>query len=73
MSDFKNPLASKTIWGGIIMALPVIGSLLGFEFGDEKIAILNAAYDTVSTFVGAALVLWGRWTAEAPLGFKSLQ
>jgi hypothetical protein len=71
MSEVKNPLASKTVWGVIIMFLPTLLGFFGYDLDASKIAVLNESYDTIAAFVGGALALYGRFTAKTSLGLSS--
>ena len=58
-------LQSKTIIGAVIIAAGAFGYTLPFT-NDESSEILL----TVEKLTGLVLVIWGRWTATQPLGFK---
>jgi len=68
--DTKFFLASKTIWGVIIMALPALLPLAGISFGPDDTAVVNDAADKIFQAVGALIVIWGRWSASAGLKIK---
>ena len=68
--DTKIFLASKTIWGVVIMALPVLLPLVGVSFGPDDTTVLNETADKVFQAVGALIAVWGRWSATTKLSIK---
>lgn len=65
MTEAKSFLASKTLWGVLLM---VAGSVLGFnvpEGVDQELANISS---TVLEAVGAILAIYGRLKAEKKLG-----
>ena len=68
--DTKFFLASKTIWGVIIMALPALLPLVGISFGPDDTTVVNDAADKVFQAVGALITIWGRWSATTSLKIK---
>ena len=68
--DTKFFLASKTIWGVIIMALPALLPLVGVSFGPDDTAMVNDAADKVFQAAGGLIAIWGRWSASAGLKIK---
>lgn len=72
----KNPLASKTIWGLLVLIIPWVASLLGLEIGQQDATTLigqirNIA-DLLNEVIGTILVIWGRRTAIMPISFNPL-
>ena len=71
--DIKNPFASKTIWGAILVVLGLIGRVAGFDVPKDEISglvdLISANWDLFMQIIGAALAVWGRFTAKAKLGF----
>ena len=55
---------SKTIQGLVVMAIPMLASLLGFQWAGEDNAAVNQTIDAALTFVGLAWGLYGRLTAK---------
>lgn len=75
MLDYvKAVLASKTMWGIILMAVPTIAKAFGHEISpDEAGGLVNSAQQTLNdmlTFGGMVLSFWGRTTAKGPLAAK---
>ena len=68
--DTKIFLASKTIWGVIIMALPALLPLAGVSFGVDDTTVVNDAADKVFQAAGALIAIWGRWSASTKLSIK---
>lgn len=69
--DQKNILESRTIWGVIVMALPVmLELLLGVEISDETAEGLQAHAESIITAIGGLLAIWGRLRANKPVGLK---
>lgn len=69
MNDTKPKwlLQSKTIWGGILMMLPTIASILGIELSSDQVGAVAALADELFEFIGFSLVAYGRITASAPV------
>ncbi len=59
---------SKTLWGAIIMALPVLGPALGLDLSPEDVTSIGEEgagfIDKAFGAVGALLVIWGRVSAS---------
>lgn len=68
--DSKIFLASKTIWGVVIMGLPALLPLAGVTFGPDDTAVLNDTADKIFQAAGAIIVVWGRWSAKTALSIK---
>lgn len=71
--ETKNILASKTIWGVVIAALPTLLSLLGYKVSDVA-AFTSGAEDAINsiiTLAGSAVAVWGRITATKNLVVKN--
>lgn len=68
----KSVLASKTIWGALITALPLVLGLFGLKVSDVPAftEATTAAVDGGTQLVGLALVIWGRLTAAKALVIK---
>ena len=63
----KFILKSKTIQGLVIMVIPMLASLVGFEWTGEDGADLNQLIDAGLTFLGFAWGFYGRMTATTDL------
>lgn len=59
--DDKSIFASKTFWGVVLAVAAPIAAKYGLTLDVE-----GWSNDAV-TFVGAALAIWGRWTATRPV------
>ena len=68
--DTKIFLASKTIWGVVIMALPALLPLAGVTFGPDDTVLLNDTADKIFQAAGALIAVWGRWSATTKLSIK---
>jgi hypothetical protein len=68
--DTKIFLASKTIWGVVIMALPALLPLAGISFGVDDTAVVNEMADKIFQSVGAVIAVYGRWSATTKLSIK---
>lgn len=66
MNGTKSPLASKTIWGGILALLgalaPVVLPQLGVPASDVQTLMAS-----IATVAGAVIAIIGRFTATKPL------
>lgn len=67
MESNKIFLASKTLWGVVVMALPVLLPLVGISFTVDDTAFVNTNVDMIFQAVGAILALVGRFTAKTSL------
>lgn len=67
MDDIKNFLASKTIWGIVIMLAPLIARATGLDFSNENVEGLQSLLDEGLQLVGAAIALFGRITARSKI------
>lgn len=65
--DSKFFLASKTIWGLIIAALPTLAPLVGLSLTADDASMLGSHVDGVIQAAGFLLALWGRVKADKPL------
>lgn len=61
MYGVKGILASKTLWGGIIMLVAAIFRACGVEVGTDE---LTAVSGHVAELVGFIMIVWGRFTAK---------
>ena len=70
--DTKSILASKTLWGVLIAALPTVAKLFGYEIADISsfTSGANEAVDGIIALVGSAIAVYGRLTATAKLVAK---
>lgn len=62
-TNTKGALASSTVWGGVVAALPLvlqIAQIFGFGIGIDP---TQAATTTVSA-IGGILAIWGRAKAS---------
>lgn len=63
----KSALRSKTIWGVIVMILPPVLGLLGFEITVADAEGAATAIDGIVSGIGAILAIWGRISASRPV------
>lgn len=68
MEQTKSLLASKTVWGGILVVVGAIAGMLGYTFAPEDQATVAAAIDNIVIAVGGLLAIWGRITATKRIG-----
>ena len=62
--DKKNVLTSKTIWGIIILALPIVRDWLGIDLAEEQ---LQGWIDSGFEIVGFVLAVYGRFAAKTAI------
>lgn len=71
MNDTKNPFASKTIWGAIIVLLGLVGNLLGFDVPKDEvqgiITQLGAIWPELVQLAGLIWAVVGRFKADKKL------
>lgn len=70
--EIKNMFASKTLWGIVIAALPTVLGLFGFKITDAAAFAAGSEQliDGVTTLVGSALAVYGRFKATTALVVK---
>jgi protein-S-isoprenylcysteine O-methyltransferase Ste14 len=68
MEDTKSLLASKTVWGGIIVVIAAIGGFFGYGITAEDQASLAHIIESVVLAIGGLLAIWGRVTATKKIG-----
>jgi hypothetical protein len=54
-------LQSKTIWGVIVMAVPMVLPMIGINLGADGAALISSAGDQVLQAIGTGLVLYARF------------
>lgn len=71
-NETKSILASKTLWGVLIAALPSIARLVGYDITDVAAFTAGAgeSVEAIITLVGSALAIFGRLKATAALVVK---
>lgn len=71
-TETKSLLASKTLWGVLIAALPTIAKLFGYDIADVAGFTANASeiVDGVIALFGSAVAIYGRITATKALVVK---
>jgi len=62
----KGLIHSKTVWGVVAMALPVVASWFGWGWLDEVLA--NEIIGQLSVLFGGVLAIYGRIKAKVPIG-----
>jgi len=69
----KSFLASKTLWGVLVAALPAILGLFGLHITDMGAFTeqAQANVDSITTLVGSGLAIYGRVKANAALVVKN--
>jgi hypothetical protein len=68
MEQTKGLLASKTVWGGILVVLAAIAGMFGYTITAEDQASLVSMIDNIVMAVGGLLAIWGRITATKRIG-----
>ena len=61
---------SKTIWGVILGALPILLPAIGLGFGEEDHQLIGGFADAIIEVIAVALVVYGRFVATEPLKIK---
>ena len=60
-------LKSKTIMGALVTLAPTIAVLFGYTMTEDDSAMITETGDAIIQLIGAALVVYGRVTAEEKL------
>lgn len=75
--DPKFFMASKTIWGVIVMVIPTVSAFLGYDWSAQDAADLNAVGTGLGAIaekgfevVGLAITIYGRFVASGALKLK---
>lgn len=66
-------LKSKTTWGIIVGALPVLAQLIGLGLGSDDIELISDTGDAILTAAGMLFAAYGRFVAKEPLSFTRKQ
>lgn len=62
-STSKSPLNSITIRGIIVMLVPTLLALFGYDLGDDGAGLIANVVDHSIELVGAATAIYGRFKA----------
>jgi len=65
----QTPNGTRRILGFVIMLLPLIAPLFGYELGDAAPVEMATLADPIVAVVGGCLLIWGILKAKAPLWF----
>lgn len=68
MNDVKHWLASKTVWGGIIVVAATIAGFLGFTVDEADKTTLLGYVDQIVVIGGGLLAIFGRIYASKKIG-----
>lgn len=63
MTDYKSLLASKSVWGGVVVVLATVAQLAGVEVGADDQAAMTDILFGAAQLVGSAVAVYGRITA----------
>lgn len=58
----KHPLASRTLWGALLVLLASGAQLSGLDLGD-----LSGLAEPIAALVGAGIAIYGRYQAKRPI------
>ncbi len=72
MNDTKSLLASKTLWGVLLTALPMTLGIFGLQVADMTAFTAGSEQTTneIVTLVGALIAIYGRFVATKSLVIK---
>lgn len=68
MNDFKNILASKTVWGGLIAVAAGLAGIFGYTIGAEDQVAIVEAVTAIGSAIGGAIAIYGRIKATKKIG-----
>jgi hypothetical protein len=68
MEETKSLFASKTVWGGLIVVVAAVASMVGYTISAEDQVALTDFVNQGITLVGGLLAIWGRVTASKKIG-----
>lgn len=66
------PSGTKRITGFVIMIIPVILPLFGFEVSDAAPIQMAQLSDSLVGIIGAIVLLYGEYKAKAPMWFAKV-
>lgn len=71
-NEIKNPFASKTIWGALLVVAGLAGKAVGVDVPKDEISgvidTLSANWEAIAQVIGVAMTVWGRFTASKKIG-----
>lgn len=62
-NNTKGIMASKTIWGAVIVVLSQIALLFGWDIGNT-----DGLAEQITGIIGGLIAIWGRVTAVRKIG-----
>lgn len=68
MEQTKSLLASKTVWGGLLVVIAAVAGLFGYTFSAEDQASVAAMIENIVLAIGGLLAIYGRITATKRIG-----
>lgn len=68
MEGTKGILASKTVWGGLLVVVAAVAGLFGYTFSVEDQVSVVELVERIVVAVGGLLAIWGRVTATKRIG-----
>ena len=68
ITEFKSPLASMGVWGGLIAVLAGLGSLLGYTISAADQASIIDLIEGLVAVIGGAVAIYGRIRATKRIG-----
>jgi hypothetical protein len=66
----KSVFSSLTIRGALLTLLPTILRLLGLDLGDDAAGVISNFMEAGITFIGTAMVVYGRIRATQEVAFS---
>lgn len=60
LQDFKSPIQSVGIWGGLIAQAAGVGSLLGYTITEADQAQVIDLIEGLLATIGGSAAIWGR-------------
>lgn len=73
-TEYKNPFASKTIWGLLITAVGLIGGLFGADVDKTElegiVGDLSEGWPAIAQTIGLIMATYGRFKANQPIKMR---
>ncbi|WP_449246283.1 hypothetical protein [Desulfarculus baarsii] len=67
-TETKPWYQSKTIWGGVVSFIAVVGGLFGLNMNADEQTAVTEGLMAVGGLIGVGMTIWGRLSASKGIG-----